>query len=72
MFEIEIKGRNYIFNSKTISYIILGDESVPSKEARRVSIIFINGGMKCFCFENHEKAEQLYKQLFKRVKNDED
>ena len=67
MFEIEIKGIRYIFNSKSISYIILGDESLPSNESRRVSIVFTNGKVKFFCFEDHENAERLYNKLFELV-----
>jgi len=67
MFEIKIKGIRYIFNSQSISYIILGDESLPSNKSTRVSIVFTNGKVKCFCFEGHKNAERLYNKLLELV-----
>lgn len=67
MFEVEIKGRLYIFNQASISYILLGDGSVPSDRAMRVTILFNNGDEKQFVFEDHESAQQFYNKIKRLV-----
>ena len=67
MFEIEINGRMYIFNKANIAYILLGDGSVPSNKAMRVTIVFNSCDMKQFCFDDHKSAKDLYDKIKKLV-----
>lgn len=67
MFEIEIKQRLFIFNKDNISYILLGDGSIPSKEALRVTIKFNNDDVKQFLFDDHKSAQKLYDELKNKI-----